>query len=124
MIDEAAGLRPRELLVPVLFRFDSTALLACSEASLRSLRDHLNERPSIELLEIEGHADASGTDAYNRDLSRRRAEAIRAWLIAHGVAPERLRVAARGESAPVEANDDEVGRQQNRQARFLVVRER
>lgn len=124
MLDEAAGLEPRELLVPVLFHFDSTELVACSVASLRSLRDHLVEHPEIALLEIEGHADGSGSDAYNRDLSLRRAEAIRAWLVANGVASERLRAAARGERAPVESNDAEPGREQNRRARFRVVLER
>ncbi|MCA9580098.1 MAG: OmpA family protein, partial [Myxococcales bacterium] len=119
-----AGLEPRELLVPVLFHFDSTELVACSVASLRPLRDHLLEHDEIEVLEIEGHADGSGSDAYNRDLSLRRAEAIRDWLVEHGVDPERLRVAARGESAPVEGNDDETGREQNRRARFRVVMER
>ncbi len=124
MLDEAAGLEPRELLVPVLFHFDSTALVACSVASLRSLRDHLIEHDEIAVLEIEGHADGSGSDAYNRDLSLRRAEAIRDWLVENGVAPERLRVAARGESAPVEGNEEESGREQNRRARFRVVMER
>ncbi len=124
LLDEAAGLEPRELLVPVLFHFDSTELVACSVASLRSLRDHLVEHPEIALLEIEGHADGSGGDAYNRDLSRRRAEAIHAWLVANGVSPERLRAAARGERAPVESNDAEPGREQNRRARFRVVLER
>ncbi len=124
MLDEAAGLEPRELLVPVLFEFDSTALIACSVGSLRSLRDHLEAHPEIHLLEIEGHADGSGSEAYNRGLSQRRAEAIRDWLVSHGVDPARLRVRGRGESAPVEANELEEGREQNRRARFRVVLER
>ncbi|MCB9594349.1 MAG: OmpA family protein [Sandaracinaceae bacterium] len=124
MLDEAAGLEPRELLVPVLFHFDSTELVACSVASLRSLRDHLAEHDEIQVLEIEGHADGSGGDDYNRDLSERRAAAIRDWLVEHGIVPERLRVAARGEASPVETNDDEAGREQNRRARFRVVQER
>jgi len=124
MLDEAAGLEPRELLVPILFHFDSTELVACSVASLRTLRDHLQAHEEIEVLEIEGHADGSGTTAYNQELSHRRAEAIRDWLIEHGVESDRLRVAARGEAAPVESNDEDAGREQNRRVRFRVVLER
>lgn len=124
MLDEAAGLQPRELLVPVLFHFDSTNLVACSVSSLHSLREHLAEHPEIEVLEIEGHADGSGSDEYNAELSLRRAERIRDWLVEHGVAPERLVVRGRGEAAPVESNEGEPGREQNRRARFRVVQER
>ena len=123
MLDDAAGLAPRELLVPVLFHFDSTDLVECSVASLHSLRAHLDAHPEILVLEIEGHADGSGSDAHNDALSLERAEAIRDWLVARGVASERLRVSARGESDPAEPNDADTGRAQNRRARFLVVSE-
>jgi outer membrane protein OmpA-like peptidoglycan-associated protein len=123
LIDEAAGTRPRELLVPVLFAFDSTEIVPCSLPSLHALREHLAEHPEIRVLEIEGHADGSGTDEYNDALSLRRAEAIGEWLVAHGVEPERLRTAAQGERAPVEANEDDAGREQNRRARFRVISE-
>ncbi len=123
LIDEAAGTRPRELLVPVLFAFDSTELVACSVGSLHALREHLEAHPELRVLEIEGHADGSGSDEYNDALSLRRAEAIRDWLVAHGIAPERLRVAARGERAPAEAGDDDASREQNRRVRFRVIEE-
>lgn len=123
LIDEAAGTRPRELLVPVLFAFDSTEIVPCSLGALHALREHLEQHPEIRLLEIEGHADGSGSEEYNDALSLRRAEAIRDWLVARGVAPERLRVAARGEGAPVESNDEDAGREQNRRARFRVIAE-
>src|SRR5690606_21589013 len=121
---EAAGLEPTELLVPVLFDFDSTAIVACTAPSLYALRDHLAAHPEILVLEIEGHADGSGTDAYNDALSRRRAEAIRDWLVEHGVAAERLRVSARGEAAPLEDEETDDARVQNRRARFRVVEAR
>lgn len=123
LIDEAVGTRPRELLVPVLFAYDSTDIIPCSLPSLHALREHLEANPSIRVLEIEGHADGAGSDAYNDALSLRRAQAIRAWLVERGIAPERLRVSARGERAPVENNDDDGGREQNRRARFHVILE-
>lgn len=123
LIDEAAGTRPRELLVPVLFEFDSTAFVPCSIGALHSLREHLEAHPEILVLEIEGHADGTGSEEYNDALSLRRAEAVRDWLVARGIAPERLRVSARGERAPVEPNEEEAGREQNRRVRFRVIAE-
>lgn len=123
LIDRAAGTRPRELLVPVLFAFDSTEIVPCSLPSLHALREHLAEHPEIRVLEIEGHADGSGTEEYNDALSLHRAEAIRDWLVEHGVDAARLRVAAQGEREPVEGNEDEAGREQNRRARFRILSE-
>lgn len=123
MIEEAVGIEPRELVVPILFAFDSTEMITCSIASLHSLAEHLAEHPEIELLQIEGHADGTGDSAYNRALSERRAEAVRDWLVEHGVEPERLEVAARGEDVPVEPNEEAAGREQNRRVRFRVLRE-
>ena len=123
LIDRAAGTRPRELLVPVLFQLDSVEIVPCSISALHALLEHLEEHPEIRLLEIEGNADGSGSDEHNDELSLRRAEAIRDWLVERGVEAERLRVAARGERAPVETNDDEEGRAQNRRARFHVLLE-
>lgn len=123
LIDEAAGTRPRELLVPVLFVFDSTEIVPCSLGALHTLREHLEGHPEIRVLEIEGHADGSGTEEYNAALSLRRAEAIRDWLVERGVDVSRLRVAARGEAAPVETNEEDAGREQNRRARFRVIEE-
>lgn len=123
LIDEAAGLEPRELLVPVLFDFDSADIVTCSAASLHALREYLAEHDEIRALEIEGHADSSGDDAYNDELARLRAEAIFEWLVTRGVDPERLRVASRGERRRVEENATEPERQQNRRARFRIVEE-
>ncbi|MGE0792194.1 MAG: OmpA family protein [Sandaracinaceae bacterium] len=123
LVETAIGIQPRELVVPILFQFDSTEMVACSVASLHALAEHLREHPEIALLEIEGHADGSGADDYNRALSERRAEAVRAWLIEHGVEAPRLEVHARGEAEPIESNDEETGREQNRRVRFRVLRE-
>jgi outer membrane protein OmpA-like peptidoglycan-associated protein len=121
LLDQALELPRQELLVPVLFAFDSTELVPCSVAALHALRRYLEEHPEILTLEVEGHADGQGDEAYNDALSLRRAEAIVAWLVEHGVAAERLEARARGEAAPLEGNEDEPGRQVNRRVRFTVV---
>lgn len=123
MLDEAAGLAPRELLVPVLFAFDSTDIVPCTMPSLYRLREHLAAHPELEELTIEGHADGQGDPDYNEALGLARAEAIRDWLVEHGIAPERLQVASRGDQAPMEGNETDEERFQNRRARFLVTEE-
>lgn len=123
LIDEATGIAPRELLVPVLFAYDSTEIVPCSVSALHALREHLEAHPEILVLEIEGHADDAGTDAYNDALSLRRAEAVRDWLVERDIDGARLRVAAQGERAPVEGNEEDAGREQNRRARFRVLEE-
>ena len=72
---------------------------------------------------IEGHCDSTGDEAYNQLLSERRATAVKAYLIEHGIAADRLSVAGRGEGTPVASNDNEEGRFQNRRVEFRVAGE-
>jgi hypothetical protein len=74
-----------------------------------------------ELLEVQGYADVRGSVEHNQALSGRRAAAVISWLTAHGVAPERLRAAPQGASAPVEPGSDEASYEQNRRVVFRVV---
>ncbi|MFA6284087.1 MAG: OmpA family protein [Desulfurivibrionaceae bacterium] len=73
------------------------------------------------LIRIEGHTDSVGSEAYNMDLSRRRAEAVRNLLVQRGVADSRLEVVAFGESLPVATNDTEAGRQKNRRVELKIA---
>ena len=63
---------------------------------------------------VAGNTDSIGTDAYNMKLSRRRADAVRDYLIQHGIPATRITVEANGESKPVASNDTADGRAQNR----------
>lgn len=56
--------------------------------------------PEVELLVITGHADRIGTEAYNQDLSERRANAVKAYLVTQGIAAERMSASGKGESEP------------------------
>jgi outer membrane protein OmpA-like peptidoglycan-associated protein len=111
-----------ELLAPVLFKFASDELEPVGVAMLHEVSRELKKRQDIRLIEIQGYADSRGSDELNIELSNRRAQRVLEWLVAHGVEPERLRVAARGEAAPVEeAAETEEAHEQNRRVVFRVI---
>ena len=72
-------------------------------------------------IRIEGFTDASGSAEENAALSRRRAEAVRRFLVRKGVAAERLETSARGASSPVASNETEEGRARNRRVELVVL---
>lgn len=95
------------------FDTDKDSLKPESDAVLGQVLDLLKQHPSLKLV-IAGHTDAQGSDAHNIDLSNRRAQSVVAWLVAHGIAAERLQAEGHGESQPVASNDSEEGRALNR----------
>jgi outer membrane protein OmpA-like peptidoglycan-associated protein len=81
----------------------------------------MNENPSIRV-EIQGHTDSVGDDAYNTKLSGRRAQAIKDYLVRRGVDAGRLETRGFGESRPIDTNDTELGRARNRRVEFVVIK--
>lgn len=110
-----------ELLAPVLFAFDSDTLEPVGVAMLHEVARELSQRSDLKLIEIQGYADRRGSAEYNRDLSRRRAERVLAWLVEHGIDPARLQVAAEGAAELVEDGSDEPSHEQNRRVVFRVL---
>ena len=111
-----------ELLAPVLFKFASDELEPVGVAMLHEVSRELKKRQDIRLIEIQGYADNRGADQLNIELSNRRAQRVHEWLVAHGVEPERLRVAAHGETEPVEEGaETEEAHEQNRRVVFRVI---
>lgn len=105
----------------VLFDFDQATLRPDATVALTQIAASVNERFPTGPVAVEGHTDAVGDDAYNQDLSERRAQAVADWLVANaGIDPARIAVAGFGETAPVAPNttpdgaDDPAGRQENR----------
>jgi outer membrane protein OmpA-like peptidoglycan-associated protein len=74
-------------------------------------------------VQISGHTDDNGTDEHNLDLSRRRAEAVLDYLVAHGEDPERFVVIGYGESRPVADNGTPEGEARNRRIEFTALEE-
>ena len=70
---------------------------------------------------IEGHTDSVGGEAQNMRLSQRRAEAVRDYLVAKGISPERLEAVGYGLTKPIASNKTEKGRAQNRRTEFRIV---
>lgn len=117
--------RPKEVAILIHFRYDSTEL--ADEFSRQQLREAGAAFSSNELrglaFEIGGHTDAQGSEAYNLELSRRRAQAVKDALCrGYKVDCGAFEVKGYGMSEPVAGNDDEVGRSLNRRVVFKRLR--
>lgn len=104
----------------ILFGYDRSDLSASAEDNLDKLINILKEYKDTNI-EIQGHTDSKGTDAYNQGLSERRASAVATYLRNRGLAPSRIVTRGYGETAPVAANETESGRAQNRRVNFLIT---
>lgn len=101
------------------FTAGSAILTGSAKAVLDGVASALAARPDVKI-EIAGHTDSVGADATNLNLSQRRADAVRTYLISRGVAPERLTAKGYGETRPVDSNDTLPGRANNRRVEFKV----
>jgi len=102
------------------FATNRTRILSSSEEALDGLYKHLADHPEIRI-KIIGHTDNVGRDAANQKLSEGRANAVMKELIERGIAPERLQAEGRGESQPIDTNDTEEGRQNNRRVEIEIL---
>lgn len=101
------------ILKGVKFEFDSDRLTADAKEILNKVAETLIAYPEIDV-EVEGHTDYLGTDAYNLGLSERRAIAVKEYLAGRGVAPERMVPVGYGKARPIMDNSTEEGREENR----------
>jgi outer membrane protein OmpA-like peptidoglycan-associated protein len=121
---------PRGVVVTfrnVLFAFDSADLTAQARREIERMAFVLNHPQAVaRQIALEGHADAIGTDAYNLELSRRRADAVAQELVARGVRRDRVTVEAFGKRRPIAPNtlpdgkDNPAGRSLNRRVEAVV----
>lgn len=103
----------------VLFASGRSELKGGSTGNLGKLAVFLNQYQDRQVL-IEGHTDNVGGTATNLALSQRRAESVRAYLMAQGVAASRLSATGEGENEPVADNSSATGRQQNRRVEVII----
>ena len=109
------------ILEPVKFANNSARLAPESEPVLTSVMEVLQAHKEVTKLEVRGHTDSRGGAAANLDLSKRRAASVMKWLIAHGVAAERLGSKGFGQTKPIDSNDTEEGRKNNRRVEFRII---
>jgi outer membrane protein OmpA-like peptidoglycan-associated protein len=97
----------------VLFDFNKSTLQPASDPVLQQILDLLKKNPT-QKIEVQGHTDNVGADAYNQTLSEARAKAIVAWLTQHGIAGDRLTAKGFGKTKPIADNATDAGRAKNR----------
>ena len=93
-----------------------------AQAKLEIILNFLKADPSVNRIQLDGHADNSGNRLTNRDLSRRRALAVMEYLKASGIAPEQITMRFHGERYPVAPNNNEANRAKNRRVTILLDR--
>ena len=103
-----------------------TIRLYCSfkpagKAELTNLGDYIKgQGMSVGDIDIIGHTDSRGSEAYNQRLSMRRAAAVRDYIVSQGIKADIIDVGGMGESDPIASNDTEAGRAQNRRVEIHV----
>lgn len=103
----------------ILFDFNKASIRPDAERTLAEVLEVLKayaNRP----IRIEGHTDVIASEAYNQDLSERRAASVRDWLMRNGLAATALQIVGRGESQPVADNSTPEGRQMNRRVEIII----
>lgn len=106
----------------VHFATDQDVILPESYAMLEDVAELIKVHPEwLEIL-VEGHTDIRASDAYNLDLSQRRAQSVQRFLQSRGVEPSRLRAEGYGRSRPIADNKTEEGMAQNRRVEFTILR--
>jgi OOP family OmpA-OmpF porin len=123
----AAAAAPRakrvsvELDAATTFAFDSAALSEAGQDEVRKIAEQIRRyEADISSVTVAGHTDSTGEDAYNEQLSARRAEAVKKLLVSEGVDPEKVKTVGFGESKPIASNATREGRAENRRIDLTV----
>lgn len=113
-------LPPALVLEGIEFQYDSAIVDLTSEPVLIRAAQALRDNPDARI-EIGGHTDDVGSRSYNQDLSLQRAQAVRDWLVAHGIEASRLEVRGYGSSQPRVPNTDDASRARNRRIELRQI---
>lgn len=107
----------------VQFATGSSQILPVSFGLLDEVAKVLVDNPQIEVLQIEGHTDSTGTAAINRKLSQQRAEAVMTYLTSKGVVAGRMKAKGFGPDKPIADNNSDEGKEKNRRVEFNIVKQ-
>jgi outer membrane protein OmpA-like peptidoglycan-associated protein len=104
----------------VMFVSNKADLLPAAQLKLNDVANALTQQDPESKIVVEGHTDSQGTAAANQDLSQRRAESVRSYLLSRGIAADRLSAAGFGPSRPIADNASAEGRANNRRVEIVV----
>jgi outer membrane protein OmpA-like peptidoglycan-associated protein len=113
--------REIKLKNPVHFQHDSADILPDSMFIVEELADVLREKTEIALVEIQGHTDNTGEEAYNRRLSQERADAVKEALMLLDVEGSRLTAKGYGRDRPLVPNVSDANRARNRRVQLIIL---
>lgn len=119
-IKDVFGRHARMGITRVHFNFDKAEVKAAYYKKLDQVAQVMLEHPDLKL-EVKGYTDSFGSRAYNKKLSKRRAEMVKSYLVKKGVAPSRIIVKAMGESHPIASNKTASGRAKNRRCDLRFI---
>ncbi|HRI80306.1 MAG TPA: OmpA family protein, partial [Cyclobacteriaceae bacterium] len=105
----------------IYFDFNKATLKQESYIELNKVVEFLDQNTSVEI-EIAGHTDSKGTDEYNLTLSQGRSQSVVEYLISQGINRSRLTAHGYGEGKPIDTNDTDEGRANNRRVEFTVLK--
>lgn len=104
----------------VLFASAKSEVLPDAQVKLNDVAKALSEQEPDSKIVVEGHTDSQGSAAFNQDLSQKRAESVRAYLVTHGIASDRVTAQGFGPTRPIADNASAEGRANNRRVEIVV----
>jgi OmpA-OmpF porin, OOP family len=105
----------------IYFDFDKTTLKSESFVELDKVVDFLKQNSKVSI-EIAGHTDSKGSDTYNENLSQGRSQSVVDYLVSQGIDASRLQAHGYGEAKPIDSNETDEGRANNRRVEFTVLK--
>jgi len=118
--DGKGGIGKSYKLRRVFFDHDKWDIKPESVDELNKLKSYLSKNPDL-CVRLDAHTDSNGSNDYNKELSRRRAQSVVDYLIDNGIDPTRLSAQGFGEDFPVTTNDTPEGREENRRVEFTKM---
>ena len=107
----------------VQFETGKSEILPVSFGLLDEVAGVLKDNPQIEVLQVEGHTDSTGSPAINRKLSQQRAESVMSYLASKGVAGGRMKAKGFGPDKPIADNSTDEGKEKNRRVEFNILKQ-
>ncbi|MCK8457516.1 OmpA family protein [Sphingomonas faeni] len=104
----------------ITFAYDSATVQPQFQRTLDQVADTLSQYNQT-YIDVYGHTDSTGSDAYNQTLSERRARSVADYLAGHGVQTARIGTRGYGETQPIASNDTDAGRAANRRVEVKIV---